>query len=91
MGKLIDTFAWERREELGVIAWTGGSRPPAGLTRTNKHYKGLVSFLFQGQLVECGGLDLWNCAGGTSMGRARLFWGRAKYDAWATIRGGIGN
>jgi len=86
MGKLIETFAWEQRQQYGVKAWTGGSRPPVGLTRTDKRYKGLVSFLFQGQLVECGGLDLWNCAGTTSIERARLFWTRAKYDAWATVR-----
>ena len=67
-------------------AWTGGDTPPPGLRRGNAKFRSLVSFFFQEQLVECGGLDLWKCAGTSSMERARMFWNRAILDAWATFR-----
>jgi len=67
-------------------AWTGGDTPPPGLRRGNAKFRSLVSFFFQEQLVECGGLDFWKCAGTSSMERARIFWNRAMLDAWATVR-----
>ena len=67
-------------------AWTGGDTPTPGLRRSNAKFRSLVSFFFQEQLVECGGLDFWKCAGTSSMERARIFWNRAILDAWATFR-----
>lgn len=66
-------------------AWTGGDIPPTGLRRTNEAYRRLVSLFFREQLKECGGLDLWKCAGTSSMERARIFWNRAKLDAWRSL------
>ena len=68
------------------VAWTGGDAPPPGLRRANAKFRAIVSYFFQEQLAECGGLDLWKCAGTTSMERARIFWRHALYDAWATVR-----
>jgi len=70
----------------GITRWTGGDTPPPGMMKADRTYRGLVSLLFQEQLAECGGLDLWKCAGTSSMERARIFWHRAKLDAWATLR-----
>ena len=67
-------------------AWTGGDTPPPGLRRRSAIFRGLVSYFFQEQLVECGGLDFWKCAGTSSMERARIFWNHALLDAWATFR-----
>jgi hypothetical protein len=67
-------------------AWTGGDPPPPGLRRANAKFRAVVSYYFQEQLAECGGLDRWQCAGTTSMERARIFWNRAMLDAWATVR-----
>lgn len=67
-------------------AWTGGDVALAGFRRSNATYRSIVSFFFQEQLVECNGLDFWKGAGTSSMERARIFWGRAKADAWATYR-----
>ena len=67
-------------------AWTGGDIAPKGFRRQDATYKFLVSYFFKEQLKECGGLDLWVSAGTSSMERARIFWNRAKADAWATYR-----
>jgi len=66
-------------------AWTGGDLPPNGI-RTDKQYRDTVSAFFREALRDCGGLDLWTCAGTSVMDRARMFWNRAKLDAWATVR-----
>ena len=66
-------------------AWTGGDKPAEGSRRANRVYRKLVSFFFKESLEACGGLDLWKCAGTGSMERARIFWNRAKLDAWRTI------
>lgn len=63
-------------------AWTGGDmQSPDTLD-----FRRTVSFFFREQLRECGGLDCWKCAGTSSIARARIFWERAKSDAWATVR-----
>lgn len=73
-------FVYSRR------AWTGGDAAPANFRRENKTYRRLVSAFFRESLSECGGLDLWKAAGTGSMERARIFWDRAKLDAWATYK-----
>lgn len=65
-------------------AWTGGDTPPPSERRRNHRYALLVRAFFREQLKECGGLDLWKCAGTSAMERARIFWNRAKLDAWRT-------
>lgn len=65
-------------------AWTGGSVPPEGYN--TDLFRVIRRERFREQIADCGGLDLWKCAGTSSMERARIFWQRAKYDAWATIR-----
>lgn len=65
-------------------AWTGGDVATTHERRTNPYYRELVSYFFKEQLKECGGLDFWKCAGTSSMERARIFWERAKLDAWRT-------
>lgn len=65
--------------------WTGGSRPPTA----RKQAFFLMYFrrmYFREQVKDCGGLDLWACAGTSALERARIFWNRANYDAWATVR-----
>jgi len=68
------------------VAWTGGDSAPVNLHRDSLPYRRTVSFFFREQLRECGGLDLWTSAGTSPLERARIFWNRAKGDAWATIR-----
>lgn len=65
-------------------AWTGGSRPTKGFR--SAEFVALRRWFFRESLAECGGLDLWECAGTSAIERARLFWGRASFDAWATLR-----
>jgi hypothetical protein len=40
---------------------------------------------FREQVRECGGLDLWACAGTSALERARIFWNAASLDAWRTF------
>lgn len=67
------------------VAWTGGDLPPKNYR--NKDYCELRSLFFREQVKDCGGLDLWACTGphNSSLCRARIFWGRAKHDAWRTL------
>jgi len=64
------------------IAWTGGD--------SHKRIKSTPLFLkirrayFRESLRLCGGLNLWECAGTTSLERARIFWNQAHMDACAT-------
>ena len=66
------------------VCWTGGSCPPIGYK--DLRFKKLRSAYFREQLLECQGLGLWKCAGTSCMERAHIFWNRASFDAWATIR-----
>ena len=66
------------------FAWTGGDIPPKGLRF--KPYRELVRAYFREQIAECGGLDLWTCAGTSCLDRSRIFWNRARLDAWRTLR-----
>ena len=66
------------------VAWTGGDTPDKD-ARKDPKYRFFRSLFFRESLRLCGGLDLWKCAGTGAMERARLFWGRASYDAWRTI------
>lgn len=79
LGPRIDLIKYPRR------TWTGGDTPPPGLAHESEAYRSIRSFYFQEALVECGGLDLWKCAGTGSMERARIFWNRASLDAWRTL------
>lgn len=72
-------FGYER------MTWTGGDSPSKEVKRV-KDFQKLRSFFFRESLDLCGGLDLWKCAGTSSMERARIFWRHANYDAWATYR-----
>lgn len=63
-------------------AWTGGDTPPAKYREAC--YRAIRSDLFREQVRECGGLDLWVCAGTSALERARIFWNRARLDAWRT-------
>lgn len=67
-------------------AWTGGDTPPPGERRHNPAFRRLVSLFFREQLRECGGLDLWACAGTSALERARIFWNRARLDGWRTLQ-----
>lgn len=68
-------------------AWTGGDVPPLWIASSNfyNEFKAFRKFYFREQLKECGGLDLWKCAGTSALERARLFWNAATLDAWRTI------
>ncbi len=73
------------RNAVDKVAWSGGDVPPVA-AKDDREFRQVRSYFFQSQLVECGGLDLWKCAGTSSMERARIFWKRASYDAWRTIQ-----
>ena len=66
-------------------AWTGGNIPPKPFCKISPDFCEIRSFLFQDQVKDSGGLDLWSCAGTSALDRARIFWGRATLDAWATL------
>jgi len=73
-------------------AWTGGDTPPPE-TRTQAFYfpyREIRREIFRELLQVCGGLDLWKCAGTSSMERARIFWREASYDAWRTFQRSLG-
>lgn len=64
--------------------WTGGDTPPA--RHRNADYRAVRREFFREAVRDCGGLDLWACAGTSALDRARIFWNRARLDSWATIR-----
>lgn len=70
---------------MKTVAWTGGSWPTEE-DKQNPEFRKIRSYLFREQVKECGGLDLWACAGTSALERARIFWNRANADAHATIR-----
>jgi hypothetical protein len=65
-------------------AWTGGDVPIV-TSEATRAFKELRSAFFRESLRECGGLDLWKCAGTGSSERVRIFWNRASLDAWRTL------
>lgn len=68
-------------------AWTGGNVPPKvfpAVVQTTA-FKTLRRLMFRELLAICGGLDLWVCAGTSSLERARIFWNQATLDAWRTL------
>jgi hypothetical protein len=71
--------------EFDRIAWTGGDTPTKE-TRVSVFYRQLRRIYFREQLRDCGGLNLWACAGTSALERARMFWKHASYDAHATLR-----
>jgi hypothetical protein len=64
-------------------AWAGGDTPPKG--HKCPEFKALRAAFFRDYLSECGGLDLWECAGTSALDRARIFWGNSTLDAWRTL------
>ena len=67
------------------VTWTGGTTP-SDADKATPEFRRLRSQLFREEVLRCGGLDLWACAGTSALERARIFWNRARLDAWATIR-----
>lgn len=83
----IDLYSIQTRD-LKVYnrrAWMGGKTPEKNLIRKNSEFRNLVSAFFREELRDCLGLDFWKCAGTSGMERARIFWNRAKLDAFATL------
>lgn len=71
-----------RPPRIRAIAWTGGSVPPREAFAW-PHFNGLRRALFREQMRDW--RDYWkDCP---SLETCRLFWNRAKLDAWATVRG----
>jgi hypothetical protein len=66
------------------VAWTGGDTPPR--RHRGREYRAIRRDYFREFLADCGGLNLWECAGTTALDRARIFWNQARLNAWATIR-----
>ena len=64
-------------------AWTGGGADYRSCTHPD--FQWMRRFFFREQIRECGGLDLWACAGTSALERARIFWKRASLDALATL------
>jgi len=64
-----------------LIAWTGGSAPPPSFPR-NDSEKVLVVVMYLDQLGDW--LGFWE--DWPDSDTARIFWDRAMYDAWATVR-----
>src|SRR5438093_2035419 len=58
---------------------------PTPEVRRNADYRYLRPMFFREQVRECGGLDLWACAGTSALERARIFWNAASLDAWRTF------
>ncbi len=73
----------QRFHMFSRVTWTGGSVPTAADLK-RQDLRAMRSLLFRELLLECGGLDLWVCAGTSSMERARLFWNQATLNAWAS-------
>lgn len=67
------------------IAWMGGSSAPHCIL-SDKTFRAIRKVYWRESVRECGGLDLWECAGTSALERARIFWRHATADAWATIR-----
>lgn len=63
------------------VAWTGGSSPTQA-DIADPTFRRIRSAYFQEQLAD------WNSGWGDlpNLDTCRIFWGRATYDAWATVR-----
>ena len=75
--KLLDGKTYPRR------ALTGGNGNYKQCTHAD--FEWIRHFFFREQVRDCGGLDLWACAGTSALERARIFWNRASLDAFATL------
>jgi len=64
--------------------WTGGDTPPKDFIL--EIFRELRQFYFRDQVKDCGGLDLWKEQGTTALEQARIFWNRARLDAWITCK-----
>lgn len=62
-----------------IRAWTGGSVPPKRYA--DPVYRQLRHRLFREQLVDW--RDYWHDL--PTADTCRIFWNRARYDAWATL------
>ena len=83
MSKTITAFYAPSGRIYWRVAWTGGDGPTPEVRR-NADYRYLRPMFFREQVRECGGLDLWACAGTSALERARIFWNAASLDAWRT-------
>jgi hypothetical protein len=70
--------------EYARVTWTGGDHPPLVHIQTSSEFRAVRSHYFREYVRECGGLDLWQCAGTSPLERARILWNRATLDAWRT-------
>src|SRR5437899_12445152 len=84
MSRTIVAFYAPSGRVYSRVAWTGGDTPTPEIRR-NADYRYLRRMLFREQVRECGGLDLWACAGTSALDRARIFWHHATLDAWRTF------
>jgi hypothetical protein len=66
-------------------AWTGGDTPRDDEEKHNPDYAALVEWYYNEQVEDCGGLDLWECAGTSVEDRKAIFRNRARLDAWRTF------
>jgi len=65
-----------------IHAWTGGSAPSPFIWRDSQVYRALVVTEFRSQMTMW--IDYWgDCP---DKNTRNLFWNRARYDAWATMR-----
>src|SRR5438093_7163350 len=80
----ITSFCAPSGRVYSRVAWTGGDTPTSEVRR-NADYRYLRRMFFREQVRECGGLDLWACAGTSALERARIFWNAATLDAWRTF------
>jgi len=70
--------------ECPVVAWTGGTSPNPELLRPNhrRDFEIVTRRLFREQCREW--VSFWRDR--LPLDIARIFWGRARGDAWATAR-----
>lgn len=67
-------------------AWTGGDKPPRRYGCAD--FRAVRRVYFREFVADCGGLNLWECAGTTALDRARIFWNQARLNAWRTVSRG---
>lgn len=65
---------------LPLVAWTGGDLPPRGFA--DPVFRAMQRMLFREQLVVS--RDYWG-AGSTRLDTVRIFWRRARADAWRSF------
>lgn len=64
------------------IAWMGGDSAPKELRKISRDYRNIITFFFREQLRDFS--DFWKEL--PDMDTTRIFWKRAKADAWSTYR-----